>query len=130
MSYLGVYSSYVLFTCVPDYFEGEFMKGVVSKVSFSEKTNSAELIVDYNVGKEKLQYKTDMYFQRAYKPGQPAAIIYNPSDPPVSSIYAFIGCWIRWHVLIFTSAFLLFFLLRLGLLPARVAGNHVGYIVM
>jgi hypothetical protein len=103
--YVVIFCSYVLFSRVPDYFEGEFIKGVVSKASFSEKTNNPELVIDYHVGEEKLQYKTDMWFLSSYRQGQLVTIIYNPSDPAVSSIYALIGYWIKWHELIFTSVF-------------------------
>ncbi len=103
--YLAIFSSYVLFTRVPDYFEGEYIKGVVSSASFSAENNSPLLIVDYNAGSEKLRYQTNMWFLRKYKPGEIVTIIYNPADPAVSSIYAFIGYWIRWRELIFTSAF-------------------------
>ncbi|MDQ6812141.1 MAG: DUF3592 domain-containing protein [Bacteroidota bacterium] len=103
--YLVIFSSYVLFTRVPDYFEGEFIKGVVSKATFLSKTNSPEVIIDYHVGSERLQYKTDTSFLTSYKPGQVVTIIYNPAKPAVSSIYAFIGYWINWRELLLTSAF-------------------------
>ena len=90
---------------MPDYFEAEYIKGIVSKAAFSEKTNSPELVVDYNVGSEKLQYKTDMWFLTSYKPGQTVTIVYNPAIPSVACIYAFIGYWIKWPELIFTAAF-------------------------
>ncbi|MCW3108775.1 MAG: hypothetical protein JWQ09_3281 [Segetibacter sp.] len=103
--YLVIFSSYVLFTRVPDYFEGDYIQGVVSKATFSEKENTPELVVNYNVGSEKLQYKTNMWFLASYKPGQVVTIIYNPANPSVSCIYAFIGYWIKWPELIFTAAF-------------------------
>ncbi|GEO08949.1 hypothetical protein [Segetibacter aerophilus] len=103
--YVIIFSSYVLFTRIPDYFEGEFIKGVVSKASFSEETNEPELLIDYRVGNEKLQHKTNSWFLTPYKQGQQVTIIYNPSDPAVSSIYAFIGYWIKWQELIYTSVF-------------------------
>jgi hypothetical protein len=95
----------VLFTRVPDYFEGEYIKGVVTKASFSALNNSPQLVVDYNVGSEKLRYKTDMWFLKHYKPGQSVTIIYNPADPSVSCIYAFVGYWIKWPELILTAVF-------------------------
>lgn len=88
---------------MPDYFDGEYIRGVVTEASFSKETNSPLLVVEYHVGSETLQYKTDMWFLKKYKPGELVTIIYNPANPSVSSIYAFIGYWIRWPELIQTS---------------------------
>jgi hypothetical protein len=100
---------FVLFTRVPDYFEGDYAKGVVSKAAFSEVDGSPELLVNYKVGAEIFHYKTDTWFLSSYKKGEIVTVIYNPANPSVCCIYAFIGYWIKWSELIFTST--LFFIL-------------------
>ena len=78
---------------------------MVTKASFSQTTNSPDLVVDYNVGSEKLQYKTDQWFLTSYKPGRRVTIIYDPANPSVASIYSFIGYWIKWKELFYTAIF-------------------------
>lgn len=103
--YLLCFFSYVLFTRVPDYFDSDYIQGIVSKATFSEKENRPELVVDYNVGSERLQYRTDMWFLASYKQGDAVTIVYNPANPSVACIYAVIGYWIKWPELIFTAGF-------------------------
>lgn len=94
---------YVLFSRVPDYFEGEFVNGIVSKATFSVKNKTPVLAVKYKVGEEEFTYETNTWFVSKHKPGQSVTIIYSPSDPSVASIYAFIGYWITWSELFFTA---------------------------
>ncbi len=86
--YFICFLCYVLFSRVPDYFEGDYTKGVVSKAIFSVKDKHPVVIVNYRVGKEELQYTSYMWFLTSYKPGQ---VI-----PRVASIYSFTGYWVRW----------------------------------
>jgi hypothetical protein len=95
---------YILFTRVPDYFEGDFIEGVVTKASFSSKGREPELLVDYNVGSETFHYKTNMWFLTTYKTGEKVPIIYDPNNPSEACIYSFIGYWIKWPE-VFISAF-------------------------
>jgi hypothetical protein len=103
--YLVCFFCYVLFSRNPDYFEGEFVRGVVSKASYSPKEKRPELVVNYQVGSEQLQYKTNMWFLSSYNRGEIVTIIYNPANPSVSCIYAFIGYWIKWPEFLFTAGF-------------------------
>ncbi len=103
--YLVCFFCYVLFSRVPDYFYGDFIQGIVTEAAFSKEENRPKLVVTYNVGNEKLKYTTDMWFLTHYTRGQVVTIIYNPDHPAVSCIYAFIGYWIKWPELIFTSLF-------------------------
>jgi hypothetical protein len=123
--YVVIFSLYVLFTRVPDYFDGELIKGVVAEAAFSKETNSPLLVIEYNVGSETRQYKTHMWFLKKYKPGQLVTIIYNPEHPSIASIYAFIGYWIRWPELIFTSIFFVI----LFIASKAIAGNSSGGLV-
>jgi hypothetical protein len=95
---------YILFSRVPDYFEGDFIEGVVTKAGFSSTTHQPNLVVDYRVGSETFHYKTTMWFLTNYKPNDKVVIIYDPSNPSEASIYSVIGYWIRWPE-VFTSAF-------------------------
>jgi hypothetical protein len=101
--YFICFLCYVLFSRVPDYFEGDYTKGVVSKATFSVKDKHPVVIVNYRVGKEELQYTSYMWFLTSYKPGQVIRIIYDPSNPRVASIYSFTGYWVRWPELLITA---------------------------
>lgn len=101
--YIVCFLCYVLFSRVPDYFEGDYTNGVVSKATFSEEENHPVVVIDYEVGNEKFKFTSYMWFLTSYKPGQAVRIIYNPSNPSIASIYSFIGYWIKWHELLFTA---------------------------
>ena len=118
--YLAIFSFYVLFTRIPDYFEGDYIKGVVSQASFSSSNNAPLLVVDYNVGSEKLQYKTNEWFLKKYKAGDAVTIIYNPAEPTVASIYAIVGYWVKWPELLLTAVFFVI----LFIAAKTIAGNN------
>ena len=101
--YLVCFFCYVLFSRVPEYFEGEFVNGIVSKATFSVKNKHPVLAVRYKVGQEEFTHQTDTWFISKHRPGQTVTMIYSPSDPSVASIYAFIGYWITWKELFFTA---------------------------
>ena len=118
--YLICFSSYLLFSRVPDYFDGDFIHGVVQKATFSYENKEPQLEIDYRVGSNAYHYKTNTWFLKSYKPGERVTIIYNPSSPEIASIYAFIGYWINWSELLFTAGFflLLFFVAK------GITGTH------
>jgi hypothetical protein len=95
---------------VPDYFEGEFIEGVVTKANFSTSLNKPELEVDYKVGSETLHYKTNTWFLTTYKTGQKVTVIYDPSIPSQACIYAVIGYWLKWSELLFSAVIFIVFL--------------------
>ena len=103
--YFVCFFCYVLFTRVPDYFEGEFIKGTVTEAKFSEKERQPNLVVKYHVGSETLFYETNMWFLNKHKAGDKVTIIYDPSEPKRAFIYSFIGYWIKWSELFFTAIF-------------------------
>ena len=122
--YLAIFSFYVLFTRIPDYFEGEYIKGVVSQASFSSSNNAPLLVVDYNVGSEKLQYKTNEWFLKKYKAGDAVTIIYNPAEPSVASIYAIIGYWVKWPELILTAVFFIILFIAAKTITGNNGNEH------
>ena len=93
----------MLFSRVPDYFEGEFTVGTVSKAEFSVKDSHPVLVVVYQVENEKFTYTTNKWFLTSHVPGQKITLIYNPSNPAIVSIYGLIGYWINWDELFFTG---------------------------
>jgi len=101
--YIVCFLCYVLFSRVPDYFEGELTRGIVAKATFSVKEKHPVLVVNYQAGNEKRTYTTNKWFLTRYKPGQVITLIYNPSDPAIVSIYAVMGYWIQWDELLFTA---------------------------
>ncbi len=103
--YIICFGFYLLLSRFPDYFESDFIKGTVQADSFSDLNKDNSLIVSYRVGSELLQYQTDMWLPKHYNIGDQVTIIYNPSIPQMSSLYSFIGYWIKWPELIFTASF-------------------------
>lgn len=101
--YIVCFFFYVLFSRVPDYFDGDFTKGIVSKALFSVKDERPVLVVDYTAGAEKFKYTTNTWFLTSYQQGQEVTMIYNPSNPAIASIYAVVGYWIKWNELILTA---------------------------
>lgn len=88
---------------MPDYFDGDFTKGIVAKAEFSIKENHPVLVVVYKVENEKFTYTTYRWSLTKYVKGQSVTLIYNPSNPAIVSIYALIGYWIKWDELLFTG---------------------------
>ena len=103
--YCVCFFCYALVSRVPDYFEGEFIKGVVTSAGFSAEKKEPFVEVKYNVGKERFTYKTNMWFLSRYEKGEKVTVIYDPSHPSIGSLYAFIGYWIKWPELLFTAGF-------------------------
>ncbi len=101
--YIVSFFCYVLFSRVPDYFEGEYADGVVSEATFSVKDRQPVLVVKYKVGEEEFEYTTNRWLFTSHKKGQIITMIYNPSDPAVASIYAIVGYWVTWKELFFTA---------------------------
>lgn len=101
--YIVCFCCYVLFSRVPDYFDGDFTKGIVSKAIFSVKDKHPVLTVDYLVGNENFKYITDQWFLTSYKQGQVVTMIYNPSNPKIASVYGIVGYWIKWDELFLTA---------------------------
>ncbi len=112
---------------MPDYFEGDYTNGIVSKATFSVKDSHPVLVVKYTVGNEEFKYTSYMWFLTSYKPGQVIRIIYDPSNPSVADIYSFIGYWIKWSELFFTAiVFIILFITAVF-----IAGkNNTGYLTI
>jgi hypothetical protein len=117
--YLLSFGCFVLFSRIPDYFDGEFTPGIVKKATFSKETGSPLLEIDFKVGNKNLQYITHTWFLTSYKPGQAVTMIYNPGNPASCSIYAVIGYWIRWPELLFTAAFFIILFLAAKAITGR-----------
>lgn len=100
--YFVCFLCYVLFSRVPDYFDGEFTKGMVARATFSVKHSHPVLVIDYKVGHENFTYTTNRWFLTRYKQGQTVTMIYNPSNPAIASMYALIGYWVKPDELFFT----------------------------
>ena len=92
-----------MFSRVPDYFDGDFTNGTVTKAIFSVKDKRPVVVVAYSVGTEKFTYTTSKWFLTSHRHGQAVTMIYNPSNPAIACIYTFIGYWINWDELLFTA---------------------------
>jgi hypothetical protein len=109
-----------LFSRVPDYFEGEFIEGVVTKAGFSPALNKPELVVDYKAGSETFHYKTNMWFLTTHKTGEKVTVIYDPSNPSQACIFTFIGYWLKWSELFFS----IFFFMALFIAAVFITGKN------
>jgi hypothetical protein len=115
---------YILFTRVPDYFEGEYIQGKITKANFSD--SHPNLSIDYRVGSQTFHYRTSMWFLTTYKAGQTVTIIYNPSNPTEACIYAFIGYWIKWNELFFSSFFFIVFFIGAILITGKNSADPIA----
>lgn len=118
--YLVCFVSYILFSRVPDYFEGEFIEGVVAKAGFSPALNKPELVVDYKAGSETFHYKTNRWFLTTHKTGEKVTVIYDPSNPSQACIFTFIGYWLKWSELFFS----IFFFMALFIAAVFINGKN------
>ncbi len=109
-----------MFSRVPDYFEGEFIEGVVTKAGFSPALNKPELVVDYKAGSETFHYKTNMWFLTTHKTGEKVTVIYDPSNPSQACIFTFIGYWLKWSELFFS----IFFFMALFIAAVFITGKN------
>ncbi|MBA4141211.1 MAG: DUF3592 domain-containing protein [Segetibacter sp.] len=119
--YLVCFFSYILFSRIPDYFEGEFIEGVVTKAGFSSSLNQPQLVVDYKAGSETFQFKTNTWFLTTYKSGQKVTVIYDPSNPSQACMFTFIGYWLRWSELLFS----IFFFIVLFKTAVFITGKNI-----
>ncbi len=118
--YLICFVSYILLSRVPDYFEGEFIDGVITKAGFSSSLNQPELVVDYKAGNETLHYKTNTWFLTTYRKGEKVTVIYDPYNPSQACIFTFIGYWLKWGELFFSA----FFFIVLYLVAVFITGKN------
>lgn len=109
-----------MFSRVPDYFEGEFIEGVVTKAGFSPALNKPELVVDYKAGSETFHYKTNMWFLTTHKTIEKVTVIYDPSNPSQACIFTFIGYWLKWSELFFS----IFFFMALFIAAVFITGKN------
>lgn len=110
----------MLFSREPDYFEGEYVNGVVSKATFSVKEKHPVLQVRYKAGSEEFTYTSYRWYLRRYRRGETVTMIYNPSHPEAASIYAFVGYWILWKQLFYTA--IIFIMLFVA--AKSITGQH------
>jgi len=121
--YIVCFVSYIFLSRGPDYFEAEFIEGVVTKAGFSSSLNQPELVVDYKAGSETLHYKTNTWFLTTYAEGEKVTVIYDPSNPSQACIFTFIGYWLKWSELFFS----IFFFIVLFMAAVFISGkNNTG----
>lgn len=109
--YLVCFGTYVLFSRVPDYFEGAFVPGTVEDASFADGRNEPRLVVRYKVGSQAYHYYSSTWRISRYQKGEKVMMIFDPSQPDRSALYTFFGYWIKWPELFFTAGFFVVFFL-------------------
>ena len=78
---------YILFSRVPDYFEGEFVNGTVVQ------NTSLQKFVQYPVGKQQLSVPLKGWGANQVASGDTVTVIYNPDNPqrPIFILFSLIG---------------------------------------
>lgn len=111
--FIIVYPLYVLFTRMPDYFDGEFSRAVIHHVTDSSGNKRMHIVYS----SEKIIYSVPAdYLFRSYNEGTSVPIIYETAVPANASLYSVWGYWIRWQeVLSFTVMFVLFYFLAVNI---------------
>lgn len=95
--YLVLLFCYILFSRVPDYFEGEFTPGIVTQKESFEKQ------IQYRVGKETFVVPIGGWGASQVAAGQRITVIYNPTIPTEGALYTFFSYWFTLNELL-TSA--------------------------
>ncbi len=92
--YIVIFSSYVLFSRQPDYFDGEFAPAAIH---FTKDSISQKLLpmAYFSVGVTRFTINTDYLFRR-FKEGEKVEVIYESSNPKKAVVYLFWGYWITW----------------------------------
>lgn len=85
--YLVLMFCYVLFSRVPDYFEGEFVPGIVTKKSDGEKW------VQYGVGKATYRTPIKGWGASQVSVGERVSVVYDPGEPEKAAHYSFFSYW-------------------------------------
>ena len=90
--YLVIFSSYILFSRQPDYFDGEFAPAAIH---FTKDSVSQKLLpmAYFSVGLTRFTIDADYLF-RSFKEGEKVEVIYELSNPKKAALYLFWGYWI------------------------------------
>ena len=111
--FLIIYPLYVLFTRVPDYFDGEFYRAVIHHIKDSSGHN--RITAAYSFENHNYSIPVDYLF-RSYAEGEQVPIIYETAAPSNASLYSVWGYWIRWQELLsFIVMFVLFYFLAVNI---------------
>jgi hypothetical protein len=95
--YLLIFGCYILFTRVPDYFDGEIYPATIITSKDSIGTSIPMAVYNYE-GKD---YSIDArYFPYSYTNGEKLTIILEKEHPHKAAVYRFGGYWLSWGELI------------------------------
>ncbi|MBX9733188.1 MAG: hypothetical protein K2X37_03930 [Chitinophagaceae bacterium] len=96
--YLLIFGCYILFTRVPDYFDGEKYPGTICVYTDSGTTIAYPHAVYFVDGKK---YAIDArYFPYNYIQGEKLMVIMEKEHPAKAAVYRFWGYWIIWGELV------------------------------
>lgn len=111
--YLVVFSTYILFSRQPDYFDGEITTATIHWRADSANQQSIPNAV-FTIGKEVYSFDA-RYILRELTENKVIEIIYESSNPQKAAVYSWWGYWITAGELM-TSIVLLLVLLRIAIL--------------
>jgi hypothetical protein len=109
--YIVVFSTYILFSRQPDYFDGEYMPATIHFVKEENEKTTPRAFFQL----DKKEYNVNAsYVFRSLEEGEKHEVIYEKEHPEKAAIYSFWGYWITWQELI-GSAVLLILLFQVAL---------------
>lgn len=96
--YLFVYSTYILFTREPDFFNGET---IPASIRFMQDSAAAGIVPKavFTLNRKEYAVNADYLF-RSYTGNEKVTVIYELSNPAKAAVYSWWGYWIRWKELI------------------------------
>lgn len=109
--YFFVYSTYILFTREPDFFNGET---IPASIRFMRDSASAAIVPRAVFILNRKEYAVDAdYLFRSYEGNEKVTVIYELSNPAKGAVYSWWGYWIRWKELL-SSIVLIFVLFQVA----------------
>lgn len=87
--YIICFFCYILFSRVPDYFDGDFTRGIVVMNQKRAKH------VQYKVGRETFSTKLKGWSADQVAEGDTVKVIFDPSNPASAAYYSFFGYWLN-----------------------------------
>lgn len=92
--YITCFGLYILFSRVPDYFDGEFTNAQIHYLPDSLHHQPQPLAL-FNIAKDHYQVNTAYAF-RHFEEGERVQVIYETAQPAKAAVYSWWGYWIRW----------------------------------
>ena len=94
--YLFCFICYIVFSRTPDYFDSDFIGGVV-------RIENGKKSVVYSVDNKYFVASIEGWGASQVTKGQNVPVIFNPSNLEEASLYSFFGYWLKLNELLFSA---------------------------